>query len=55
MSKATPAKSLPGVPDGEYVVFQFATAFEQKEAAIETVVTVKDTDGSWRVGGYFVK
>ncbi|RPI50795.1 MAG: DUF4019 domain-containing protein [Acidobacteria bacterium] len=44
-----------GEVDGEYVVFQFGTSFEHKAAAIETVTAVKDSDGAWRVGGYFVK
>ena len=28
---------LPGAPDGEYVVIQFETSFENKKSAIETV------------------
>jgi hypothetical protein len=46
---------LPGAPDGEYVVFDYSSSFEQKSAANERVTTVKDTDGVWRVVGYFVK
>ena len=46
--------SLPGAPDGEYVVFQFQTEFENKSRAIETVTPMLD-DGKWRVSGYFVK
>jgi hypothetical protein len=49
------ATSLPGAPDGEYVVIQFETEFENKASAIETVTPLKDKDGSWRVSGYFVK
>ena len=55
LSKATPTKTVPGAPDGEYVVFQFGTSFEDKAAAIEIVTAVKDTDGTWRIGGYFIK
>jgi hypothetical protein len=29
--------SLPGAPDGEYVVLIFNTVFENKKAAVETV------------------
>ena len=47
--------SLPGAPDGEYVVIQFATSFENKKSAIETVTPMKDKDGKWRVSGYFIK
>lgn len=47
--------SLPGAPDGEYVVIQFETSFERKKAAIETVTPMKETDGAWRVSGYYIK
>ncbi len=55
LRKATTTKTVPGAPDGEYVVFQFGTSFEHKAAAIEIVTAVKDTDGTWHVGGYFMK
>jgi Protein of unknown function (DUF4019) len=44
----------PRAPEGEYLVFQFSTVFEQR-AAGETVTAFKEPDGSWRVTGYFVK
>ncbi len=47
--------SLPGVPDGDYVVIQFSTSFEHKKAAIETVTPMMDLDGKWRVSGYYIK
>jgi hypothetical protein len=47
--------SLPGAPDGEYVVIQFETSFENKKSAIETVTPMLDKDGKWRVSGYFIK
>lgn len=50
-----PATELPGAPDGEYVVFQFDTQFEHKRTAVETVTPMRDTDGSWRVSGYFIR
>lgn len=49
------ATSLPGAPDGEYVVIQFTTSFTKKNSAIETVTPMKDPDGVWRVSGYYVK
>jgi hypothetical protein len=48
-------RSLPGAPDGEYVVIQYATSFESKKSAIETVTPMKDKDGVWRVSGYYIK
>jgi hypothetical protein len=47
--------SLPGAPDGQYVVIQFETLFEKKDHAIETVTPMIDTDGKWRVSGYYIK
>ncbi|KPJ71393.1 hypothetical protein AMJ52_08655, partial [candidate division TA06 bacterium DG_78] len=47
--------SLPGAPDGEYVVIQYEASFENKQSAIETVTPMKDTDGAWRVSGYYIK
>lgn len=47
--------SLPGAPDGEYVVIQFKTYFENKQVAVETVTPLLEEDGSWRVSGYYIK
>jgi len=55
LKSATSTTTLPGAPDGEYVVFQFNTTFEQKSAAIETVTVIREKDGTWHVGGYFIK
>ena len=47
--------SLPGAPDGEYVIIEFETSFEKKKSAIETVTPMMDKDGKWRVSGYYIK
>lgn len=47
--------SLPGAPDGEYVVIQFETSFEKKKSSLETVTPMKEKDGAWRVSGYYIK
>jgi len=47
--------TLPGAPDGEYVVIQYETSFENKKSAIETVTPMLDKDGKWRVSGYYIK
>ena len=52
---AESSTTLPGAPDGEYVVFRFNSSFERKAEAIETVTAMKDTDEAWRVAGYFIK
>jgi hypothetical protein len=48
-------KTLPGLPDGEYVVIQYETTFEQKQSAIEKVTPLLDKDGKWRISGYYIK
>jgi hypothetical protein len=52
---ATYTTSVPGAPDGQYMVVQFETSFENKQQAIETVTPMLEADGTWRVSGYFVK
>lgn len=47
--------SMPGAPDGEYVVIQYNTNFENKKNAVERVTPMKDKDGEWRVSGYYIK
>ena len=47
--------SLPSAPDGEYVVIQFETSFENKKFAIETVTPMMDKDAKWRVSGYYIR
>lgn len=49
------SKTLPGAPDGEYVVIQFETSFENKKNAVETVTPMLDRDGIWRVSGYYIR
>lgn len=46
--------SLPGAPDGEYVVLQYQTSFKNKANAIETITPMMD-EGSWKVSGYYVR
>jgi len=48
-------RTLPGAPDGEYVIIQFDTQFANKAAAVETITPMHEKDGSWRVSGYFIK
>ena len=55
MKTNTYKTSLPGAPDGEYVIIEFATSFEHKNSAIETVTPMMDKDGKWRVSGYYIK
>lgn len=47
--------TLPNVPQGEYVVIQYVTTFANRAGAIETVTPMRDTDGKWKVSGYFIR
>lgn len=55
LKSAKYAKTLPGAPDGEYVVLQFDTSFTNKKEAVETITPMLDKDGKWKVSGYFIK
>ncbi|MDY0212872.1 MAG: DUF4019 domain-containing protein [Desulfuromonadaceae bacterium] len=48
-------KSLSNAPEGEYVVIQFSTSFEHKNNALETVTPMLESDGEWRVTGYYIR
>jgi predicted transcriptional regulator len=54
VQSATYTKTLPGAPDGEYVVIVYDAKFE-KANAVETVTPMREKDGSWKVSGYYVK
>lgn len=45
--------TLPGVPDGEYMVIQFQTEFQHKHSSIETL-TLSKSSGQWLTVGYFI-
>jgi hypothetical protein len=55
LSSKTHMTSLPGAPDGEYLVIQFETSFQNKKSAVETITPMKEKDGKWRVSGYYIK
>ncbi len=55
MASVKYSTSMPGVPDGQYVVSQYNTSFENKKSAVETVTSMLDKDGKWRVAGYLIQ
>jgi hypothetical protein len=55
MTSADYQTSLPGAPDGEYVVILFKTSFENKKSAVETVTAIREKDGTWKPAGYFIR
>ncbi|WP_332875856.1 DUF4019 domain-containing protein [Massilia sp. S19_KUP03_FR1] len=48
-------RTMPNVPEGEYVVIQYDTTFANRAGSVETVTPMRDKDGSWKVSGYFVR
>ena len=52
---ATFTRSLPGAPDGEYVVIQFDTQFENKAAAVDAVKPMRQKHGAWKVSDYDIQ
>ena len=49
------SKTLPGAPDGQYVVIEYDSHFDKKAVAVETITPMRDPDGEWRVAGYFIR
>ena len=47
--------TIPGAPDGRYVVIKFNTSFANKKAVIETVTPRLEPGGKWRVSGYYIE
>ena len=46
--------SLPGAPDGEYLIIQYQTKFQHKKTSTETL-TLSKGSGQWRPVGYFIR
>ncbi len=55
LESATYTTKIPGAPGGEYVIIRYETSFERVPRMIETVIPMLETDGRWRVSGYFIK
>ncbi len=45
-------KPSPGEPQGQYIIVQYSTSFQNKKSATEEVVTMLDKNGRWKVSGY---
>ena len=47
---------VPGASsDGEFATLAFRTAFANQSVAMETVSLERESDGAWRVVGYFIR
>ncbi len=47
--------TLPGAPDGTYVVLVYETRFEHKEKGSENLTVMLDPQGRFRAAGYFIR
>lgn len=47
-------KTLPGAPEREYVVIEYETVFKNKQTVTETVTSVLEKDGKWKIAGYYI-
>ncbi len=55
LKRAQYATTLPGAPDGQYVVIQYDSSFQNKKSAVETITPMLDSDGKWHVSGYYIR
>jgi hypothetical protein len=55
IASAKTATSLPGAPDGHYVVIRYRSSFTNKRSATETVIMILDKDSHYRLDGYFIR
>ena len=46
--------TVPGAPEGQYVVLDYGASFANRQQAVETV-TLAFAKGYWRVSGYYIK
>ncbi len=46
--------TLPGAPDGQYVVLHYHVSFANRQDAVETL-TLAFAKGYWRISGYYIK
>jgi len=46
--------TLPGAPEGQYVVLHYHTSFANRQDTLETL-TLALAKGYWRISGYYIK
>jgi hypothetical protein len=46
--------TVPGAPEGQYVVLHYQSSFANRQETIETL-TLAFAKGYWRVSGYYIK
>jgi hypothetical protein len=48
-------QNLPNGPDGDYSLVVYESSFEKRGAGRESVTLERESDGVWRVIGYFIR
>jgi hypothetical protein len=51
---AIPTQTVPGAPDGQYIVLHYHANFSNFSDAVETI-TLAFSKGYWRIVGYYIK
>ncbi|MEW7847848.1 DUF4019 domain-containing protein [Massilia aurea] len=55
LADARATRTLPGAPEADYVVLQYESSFANRPLATETVVVVREADGSWKTITYLIR
>ena len=54
LEEETRLSTLPDAPSGDYVMFEYSTRFDSGLQIRERVTTMRESDGSWAVSGYYL-
>ena len=55
LADARATRTLPGAPEADYVVLRYQSSFANRPLATETVVMVREPDGSWMTITYLIR
>jgi len=53
--RTTFTREFQGVPEGDYALLIYRTSFDKRDDSEETLTLERETDGQWRVIGYFIR
>ena len=55
LADARATRTLPGAPEGDYVVLQYQSSFANRPTVTETVIVMRETDGNWKTITYVIR
>lgn len=55
LANARSTRTLPGAPDGDYVVIQYDAVYANRAGVTETLVATREADGAWKVVTYLIQ